>query len=220
MDELQQFSSCDVSDALGRIGHFGQLTDILMASPNPATHPDVRVVGLAYTVEFVLASDTNAPKPSKHHVDSAPQGSIIVIKTPSSTPNAVWGGLMSTRAAVIGVKGAVIGGRIRDRAEQWQIGFPVFCSGFSTLGAASFARPSTIGEPIAFKHEVSGQEVIVHSGDVVVADLDGVVCFPATLIPQVVQLCKEIVAADGNCMKDIQQGRTLVDAFSEHRKKK
>ena len=92
MQELQNFSSCDISDALNAIGGkdaTGQLTDIL---PMTALAGDTKIVGPAYTARFGWVSEDCA-KPSVNHIDTIPKGSIVVIKSPSTGINAVFGGL-------------------------------------------------------------------------------------------------------------------------------
>lgn len=78
---LAQFSTCEISDALLKLNvpNAGHLSDINIFSPNSSTH----ICGPAYTVKMVLATDTAAPKLNQHFVDTAPQGSIIVIDAPS-----------------------------------------------------------------------------------------------------------------------------------------
>ena len=82
---LSKFSTCEISDALIKLGvpHGGHIPDIHMLSPSPHTAGDMRICGPAYTVQMVLGSDTSAPKLSSHFVDTAPAGSIIVIAAPS-----------------------------------------------------------------------------------------------------------------------------------------
>jgi len=77
---LAQFSTCEISDALIKISipHGGHIPDVNMISPNS----NIRICGPAYTVQMVLASHTPAPKLSSHFVDTAPNGSIIVIDVP------------------------------------------------------------------------------------------------------------------------------------------
>ncbi|KAI8929945.1 ribonuclease E inhibitor RraA/Dimethylmenaquinone methyltransferase [Entophlyctis helioformis] len=231
---LEPYGSCDVSDALSKLPYadaYGQLVDIQMVSPNPFVDSGVRICGPAYTVEFVAGSNTTAPKPAAHHVDSCPANAVLVIKTPRG-PNAVFGGLMAARAKALNVVGAVIEGRVRDRREMWDMRFPVFATGFSTLGAAPFVRPSRVGESVAIGSEsvlqpwadgVKGmpahaEGVLVATGDIIVGDLDGVVRIPVKYVREVAALCARLTAADERCMIDVRKGRSLADAFAEHRK--
>ncbi|KAJ3309828.1 hypothetical protein HDV04_005607 [Boothiomyces sp. JEL0838] len=213
---LEPYSSCDISDALCKlihlniIGHFPRVVSYSPKTP-------VRIAGPAYTVEFVLTSNAAAPKAKMNHVDTAPPGSIIVIKAHRDAPNAVWGGLMTARAKSVGVKGAVIDGNIRDIAELHEFDFPVWASGQSTMGAAPFCRPTGVTEPITIG-EATPWPVVVKTGDIIVADEDGVVRIPLEHVELVAKECKLRVEMDKKCMHDIKNGSTIVDAFAKHRK--
>lgn len=83
LSSLVRFSTCEISDALIKIGlpHGGLIPDIHMFSPHPGAS-DVRICGPAYTVQMVAASDKTSPKPAAHFVDTAPEGSVIVVDAP------------------------------------------------------------------------------------------------------------------------------------------
>ncbi|OAJ39673.1 hypothetical protein BDEG_23503 [Batrachochytrium dendrobatidis JEL423] len=231
---LQPYSSCDISDALHRLpsSDFGQLTDIHLISPSPLTHPDTRICGPAFTVEFVKSHAITTSTTSKlHHMDRVPENSVVVIKAPSG-PNAVFGGLMAARAMALGVKAVVVHGRVRDRKELAEYGssLPVFANGFSTLGASPFMKVGSsdhIGDGVGGSVTVPGYDssdigypaVVVATGDLIVADIDGVVRVPICHVMQIAQICKQLVTADAHCMDDIKTGRSLTDAFAEHRKR-
>lgn len=59
--------------------------------------------------------------------DPAKAGSIIVIEQPEGQYCAVTGGIMATRMKVLGIKAAVVNGRVRDLRELQATGLPV-CS--------------------------------------------------------------------------------------------
>ena len=79
--KLAGFSTCEISDALIKLGapHGGHIPDMKMFSPEDQS---TRLCGPAYTVQMVLGSNKDAPKPSAHFVDTVPQGSVIVINAP------------------------------------------------------------------------------------------------------------------------------------------
>lgn len=80
---LSQFSTCELSDALIKLGspNGGLLPDIKRMSHYEGSSIE-RICGPAYTVQMVLASDKEAPKLSEHFVDTIEEGSIVVIDTP------------------------------------------------------------------------------------------------------------------------------------------
>lgn len=85
-ETLSHFSSCDVSDALVKLGvpNGGHIPDIEMLSPS-RDDETVKVCGPAYTVKMVHASNKDAPSPASHFVDAAPSGHIMLISAPPRT---------------------------------------------------------------------------------------------------------------------------------------
>ena len=83
MDPLHGYSSCEVADALIKLGvaNGGYIPDILQYSPRPDVSIP-RVCGPAYTVLMVEAADKESPKPSQHFVDAVTAGSVVVIQSP------------------------------------------------------------------------------------------------------------------------------------------
>lgn len=59
----------------------------------------------------------------------------------------------------------------------------------------------------------------VHPYDIVLADVDGVVVFRPADLEKVLELCEKGVEVDGRCMEDIKKGRSIAEAFKEHRGK-
>uniref|UniRef100_D8Q960 RraA-like protein n=2 Tax=Schizophyllum commune (strain H4-8 / FGSC 9210) TaxID=578458 RepID=D8Q960_SCHCM len=229
---LSEFSTCEISDALIKLGvpHGGLLPDIQLKVPSQ----DARICGPAYTVRMVLSSDTSAPKLSGHFVDQAPEGSVIVIDAPPETKNAVWGGLMSAGAQARGALGVVISGRCRDLAEHRSLGFPVFSRGQSTLGQSPFTRPSEINVPLTIASipnfgssaNVQSSEgadafpaAVISPGDWIVGDEDGVVVVAQALEQEVVEKALKGREVDAKCMEDIKAGKGVQASFKLHRGK-
>ncbi|KAJ8487569.1 hypothetical protein ONZ45_g8063 [Pleurotus djamor] len=225
---LSSFSSCEISDALIKLGleTGGYIPDINMVSPAPPSA--TRICGPAYTVQMVLASDKAAPKLEKHFVDTIPEGSVIVINAPPNAKNAVWGGLMTAGAQSRSALGVVISGRCRDIQEHRAAQFPVFAGSHSTLGQSPFTRPSAINVPLTItaQYPVSVDidtyrfpAVEVNPGDYIVGDEDGVVCVPKDLVDKVVEIATKGKEIDEKCMEDIKAGLGVQATFKKHRGK-
>lgn len=84
IQQLSEFSACEISDALIKLGspNGGHIPDIHLVAPSG---PSPKICGPAYTVQMVFTSDTNAPKLSSHFIDTAPAGAVIVIDAPPSS---------------------------------------------------------------------------------------------------------------------------------------
>ncbi|PBK73870.1 RraA-like protein [Armillaria solidipes] len=218
MSKLADYSTCEISDALIKLGtpHGGYVLDINLISTLPS---DTAVCGPAYTVQMVLASDQSAPKLSAHFVDTAPASSVIVINAPPKLKNAVWGGLMTAGAQARSAVGVIISGRCRDIGEHASLNFPVFSRGHSTLGQSPFTRPSAIDVPVVIQAEDDFPSVTVHPDDWMIGDKDGVVCVPRDLEWKVVELAAKGREVDAKCMTDIQAGKGVQASFKAHRGK-
>jgi regulator of RNase E activity RraA len=149
LNALKPFATCDVrtlvhspgpvpccsrcrqvGDALVKLKYpfGGYLDGINMWSPhrqsfNSSTSPTI--IGEAVTVKMIDAEDTTSPNPPKHFIDASEPDKIMYISQPNGMYSACFGGLMATRAKVVGAAGIVIDGRFRDIAEIQGIGLPV-----------------------------------------------------------------------------------------------
>ena len=59
-------------------------------------------------------------------------------------------------------------------------------------------------------------EVEVNSGDLVIADLDGIVFVPSAVIEQVITKALEKVRAETTVRDELSAGATLVEVFEKH----
>jgi regulator of RNase E activity RraA len=123
----QQYTACDIADALLKlkVAGAGFLPDLKPFSNETVLAP-------VSTVVFVPKSSTNLtqyPAPNipdgKHWVDLTIPKSVIVISQPEGQNNAVLGGIMALRAKVLGARGIVVNGRVRDLEELEATGLPV-----------------------------------------------------------------------------------------------
>ena len=64
-----------------------------------------------------------------HWVDLTEPETIVVMSQPEGQKCAVLGGIMALRMRVLGAKGVVVNGRVRDVVELGETGLPVsyFC---------------------------------------------------------------------------------------------
>ncbi|KAH7350602.1 ribonuclease E inhibitor RraA/Dimethylmenaquinone methyltransferase [Rhexocercosporidium sp. MPI-PUGE-AT-0058] len=213
--QLQNFTSCDVSDALLKLAHphGGFLSGLTLWSPQRQAG-ETKIAGRAYTVKYVLNSETEAPKLEGHYIDSVPQGAVIFVSSPKVL-NAVYGGLMTHRARASGAVGTVVDGRIRDLGEHREQGFPVFARDVGTASPYESVKVSAINVPVKLQSE--DQDVTIHPGDYLIGDLDGVVCLPQELAEKVLELMPSQVKADVKVAEDLDRGVKFAEASKKHR---
>ncbi len=98
---------------------------------------------------------------------SASPGDVLVVQAGGHLAG-YFGELMTAAARARGIAGLVIDGGVRDGAAIRAAGFPVWCRGVSVLGCEK-RGPGQVGSAVA----CGG--VLVHPGDIVIADDDGIV---------------------------------------------
>ncbi|CAH6799321.1 Diguanylate cyclase [Vibrio chagasii] len=125
-----------------------------------------RICGEAFTVQ--LAAGDNLMLHSA--IYEAPKGSIIVVDGVDSE-YAVAGGNVCAVAKRRGIKGFIIDGVIRDLAEITDMKFPVFAKGVHPVPGKKEIY-SELGT------EIRCGGVNVSTGDIIVADIEGVAVIP------------------------------------------
>ncbi|KAI9595397.1 RraA-like protein [Syncephalis fuscata] len=206
--QLLNFSTCDVADALQALGYDGFLPGLQF---HTSTNNASAIIGPAHTVK---AGGTGT---GPTFVDSANAGSIIVMSTPAGSINAVWGGLMSTRAKYLGVQGVIIDGCCRDVEESRAMGFPVYARGTSCYGARNYTRPSAVGEPIDICQGTHSPAIRIRPDDIIMADNNGVIRICPEWIADILPLCERLFKIDKLCMNDLQTGHSIQETFAKHR---
>ncbi|KAF2763544.1 RraA-like protein [Pseudovirgaria hyperparasitica] len=221
---LRPFASCDIGDALVKLGVplGGYINDLRMFSPHRAGDLDKKtptMIGEAVTVKMVRADDTESPRPEKHFADANEAGKVMFISQPPSMYSACFGGLMAARAKKLGAAGVVVNGRFRDIEEIQDMGLPLFAREQSILGSNSFTRASEINVPVkARRNAYSRSYLWINPGDLLVGDKDGVVCVSPSLVDQVVQLCQERKEIDEKTLAALAEGMSMGEALAKFRK--
>lgn len=156
---LTRFASCAFADVLPQ-------KSIMDNGIRPLWQDISRIAGPAFTVTCPPGDNLMFHAA----IYRASPGSIIVANA-GDVNYAVAGGNVCAVAARRGIKGFIIDGAIRDIAEIRKLGFPVFARGL---------MPKPGGKAVVQDLEQTIQcgGVDVNSGDIVVADEDGIVVIP------------------------------------------
>lgn len=168
---VKQFLGFDapaVSDMLNRM--------YTMDSGIRSMTDNVPLVGTACTVKVFPGDNLMVHKA----LDVAKPGDVIVIDGGSSSMNALIGDLITTKAKHRGVVGFVVDGLIRDVEEVRKVGLPVFARGITPIG------PLHRG-PGEINFEVSCGGIVVNPGDIIVADMNGVVVIRRNFASEVLE---------------------------------
>ena len=206
---LERASAAVVSDVLDRLGRRDQVLDPAIR----ALFPEARAVGVA--VPVVIAADASEPElPYDGELtllDALGVGEVPMLAVQAGVRCASWGELFSCAARGRGAAGVVIDGFARDAVAIRELGFPAFTRGLSPLDTFARAVVTDIGVPA----RVGG--VDVSPGDVVVADVDGVVVVPRRLVDDVAEAVATKSRLEGSARDDLLAGTSIREVWRRYR---
>ncbi len=160
IDEFRNFGTPDISDQLNRLYALNPGIRCLTGDHH-------RLCGLACTVKVFPGDNLMVHK----SLDIAQPGDIVVVDAGGSNMNAVLGDLVSTKAKHRRIAGFIVDGLIRDLPGIRELDFPIFARGTTPIGPLH-RGPGEINYPIT----CGG--IVIHPGDLIVADEAGIVAIP------------------------------------------
>lgn len=199
--EFGQASSSQVADVMLRFGALDGGIRPVWKSP--------RVIGAALTVWCRSADNLMMHKA----LSLAQEGDILVVNTQGNLANAGFGELMANAAVRVGLRAVIVDGVVRDKTALESADLPVYARGLSPTGCDKDG-PGEIGTPVA----CGG--VAVHSGDVVVADEDGITVVPLADAPRVAKLAVTKVESEKRRLAEIAAGTLFKPEIDETLRKK
>jgi regulator of RNase E activity RraA len=194
-----------LSDVLDGLGY----RDQAMRAEIRPVYPGAVAVGRAHTL---LSTDVYRIPDDPYEleiqaIDSVSPNYVVVGSTNQSTRTCLWGELLSTATRARQGRGAVIDGYTRDVRMIERMGFPVFATGMRPVDSRGRGAIVSFGDPV----DCGG--VVVHQGDIVFADVDGVVVIPRAVEDEVIRLARDKVAGEGQMRDWLASGKTLREAY-------
>lgn len=157
VDRLAKLPVANVSDAMNRMTAGG-------AALRPM-HANAPLAGTALTVKARPGDNLMVHKA----LDLAEPGDVVVVDAGGDLTNAILGELMIAHAQYRKLAGIVVYGAIRDVKAIREGSFPVFAAGVTHRGPYKDG-PGEVNVPIAI------EGMVIHPGDVILGDDDGLVC--------------------------------------------
>ena len=210
MNEFEEkLSTAVICDILDDLGYRNQT----MRGNLYPLNENYKLIGHAKTI---LAYDVyempkEAYKTEIEAIDSISDGDVAVCAA-SSRNNGFWGELLTTVAIKHGGRGAIVDGAIRDirQIREMEKDFRVFTAGRNPLDSKGRCIVADYDCPV----ECDG--VLVHPGDMIFGDIDGIVVVPHTIMEQVFELASKKINSENLVRKELLGGRTLADVFDEY----
>jgi 4-hydroxy-4-methyl-2-oxoglutarate aldolase len=200
--------SAVVSDALDAMGYPRQ-------SPRLQFTPYTGCSKLVGRCKTTLWVDMAHPDPKPYEleliaVDGCRPDDLMIAAAGGSMRSGIWGELLSTAARNSGCVGAIVDGAVRDVGKMTAMGFPVFARGTCVYDSLNRQRVVDVDIPV----EIDG--VPFNPGDLVIADVDGIVVVPQAVEADAIRRAWDKVHAENITRDAIKTGMKAVAAYRKY----
>jgi len=194
VDRLSRYGVATIHEAMGRVG--------LMQPYMRPIYAGAHMCGTAVTV-LLQPGDNWMLHVAAEQVQP---GDVVVAACTVDNTDGFFGDLLATSYRARGAKGLIIDGGVRDVTDLTEMQFPVFSRAISARGTVK-ATLGSVNIPVVCAGAT------VNPGDVVVADMDGVVVVPAGIAHQAADAAEAREANEADKREKLAAGVLGLDMY-------
>jgi len=165
-------------------------------------YPMARMAGSAITISCQAGDNLMIHAA----IEQCREGDVLVVTTTSESTDGMFGDLLAVSARAHGVVGLLIDAGIRDVADLTSMEFPVWAKAVHAQGTVK-ATPGSVNVPVVCAGAA------INPGDVIVADMDGVVVVPRAGAAQVAKAAEARIAKEEQSRVRLRKGELGLDFY-------
>jgi 4-hydroxy-4-methyl-2-oxoglutarate aldolase len=200
LTRFEQLYTGAVSDVLREFCLLDQALPCYMRPLND----DQTVAGIAFTVKSAPNVQISGEMTFRTEMlESMGENHFVMWDTSGDEKATLWGGVMTATAVGKGVKAACIDGGIRDTHQIREKNFPLYYKHRIPNGSLGRCLITHYQVPIKIG------DVLIKPGDVILADVDGVLCVPRDIAYEVLVRAEEIRANEKKIFGWVAEGQSV-----------